>query len=62
MKGSGVPKNSSLTMQWLEKAAEKGNPDAQSYLAQMYQHGYGGNKYPVKAQYWCNQSNQKPSS
>jgi TPR repeat protein len=37
--GTGIPKNTTLAIQWLQKAAAQGNNDAKNRLAGIYARG-----------------------
>jgi TPR repeat protein len=47
--GDGLPKDPSLALYWYEKAAQKGNQEAQANAGDMYYRGTGTNKDEVKA-------------
>jgi hypothetical protein len=47
-----VEKDYYMAMKWLEKAAAKGEPDAQYFLGNMYRKGLGVNKSSAEAVKW----------
>jgi TPR repeat protein len=55
-KGIGVQKNLTKAMQYYEKAAVGGVPDAECRLGHMYYQGTGGKKDPKKAAYWLSRA------
>ena len=50
--GSGVKRNDVQALTWYRKAAEFGNPHAQSAIASFYRKGRVVEKDPEKAMYW----------
>ncbi len=53
--GDIVKQDSALAVQWWEKAAEQGQPDAQRMLVEIYQGGIGAPQDPDRADHWFRQ-------
>ncbi len=56
--GSGVRKDLPTAMDWLKRAAEAGNPQAQRALSRAYENGAGVPRDPVLARMWLRKSRE----
>lgn len=56
--GAGVPRNMAKAIDWLQRAAEAGNPRAQRALGRAYARGEGVTRDPALARVWLRKSRE----
>ncbi|MEX6002699.1 tetratricopeptide repeat protein [Providencia vermicola] len=59
LNGNGVEPNIETAIQWFEKSANQGNPEAQNYMGQIYYQGIGVKQNYIVAFDWFKKSADK---